>query len=127
MILLDTHVLVWARARSRLIPKALRQTLESADELAISAITLWELAMLHAKNRLRLGDPLFDYLADVASSTRVLPITVEVATAAGDLRENFPTGDPADRIIYATALAHGVPLVSADRRLRDYDDTVVWS
>lgn len=126
MILADTHVVVWLRTDPDRLGAGARAAIESADEIAISGISLWELSMLVSHGRLALDLPLAAYLDDVSRSCRVLPITAAVATAVADLPETFPTGDPADRIIYATALVHGLPLLSADAGLLAHDETVIW-
>lgn len=126
MTLLDTHVLVWARVRSSRLSERARHTIERADHLAISDITLWEVAMLVRKGRLQLEGSLSAYLADVARDVDVLPITARVAAAVAALPDDFPVRDPADRIIYATAGVHELPLISADGRLREWDRSVIW-
>lgn len=125
MILVDTHVLVWARgARARLSTPA-RLAIETAGEVAISDVTLWELAMLLDKGRLSIDRPVSTYLAEVSASVTVLPITAAIAAKVTDLPDGFPA-DPADRIIYATAEVHDLALVSADRSIRGADPSVIW-
>lgn len=126
MILLDTHVLVWTRALSARLSGHARRTIQAADRLAISDITLWEIAMLVSRGRLELDGALASYLEDVARDVEVLPIAPRVAAAVAALPDAFPVRDPADRIIYATAAVHELPLVSADGKLRDWDAAVVW-
>jgi len=126
VILLDTHALFWARAQPQRLPARALQAIEGADALAISDITLWELAMLARKGRIVVAGRLDGYLADVSAGCRVMPITPDIAAKIADLRDEFPTGDPADQIIWATSTVHQLPLVSADSRLRSYDSAVVW-
>lgn len=126
MILLDTHVVVWMRAQPDRLGRAARQAIDTADEVAVSDITLWELAMLVSLGRLDVGQPLGGYLGEVSRTGTVLPITAAVATAVADLPSTFPTKDPADRLIYATAQVHAIPLLSADGRLTAFDDAVIW-
>lgn len=83
--------------------------------------------MLARKGRIVVIGSLERYLTDVATSVQVLPVTPAVAAAVGSLEPDFLSRDLADQIIYATASVHGAPLVSADQRLRSYDDSVVWS
>jgi PIN domain nuclease of toxin-antitoxin system len=127
VILLDTHAVVWLRADPDRLGPGARAAVEAADELAISDITLWELAMLVGRGRLETTDPLTTYLRAVSTSSVVLPITADVASTVAHLPESFPTRDPADRIIYATARVHELPLVSADGRLRTYDRSIIWT
>ena len=126
MILLDTYVLIWARVDPDRLPVPALDAVRAADRLAIADITLWEIAMLVRKGRVALEEPLDRYLTDVAAAVTVLPITAAVAAVVGALAEDFPTRDPADRLVYATAQVHGLPLVSADRPLRTYDPSIIW-
>lgn len=119
----DTHILLfWAHEPERLSSLS-RQALEngrSQGELAIADITLWELALLHERGRLVLpADVAPDlYLRQLLAALRlqVLPITPEIALLSrSDL---FQHGDPADRLIGATALQLGARLITADAKLR---------
>ena len=119
----DTHILLfWAHEHERLSSTA-RQALEkglSRGELAIADITLWELALLRERGRLLLpADVDADFnLKQLLAALRlqVLPITPEIALLSrSDL---FLHGDPADRLIGATALQLGAPLITADTKLR---------
>lgn len=114
------------RAQPDRLGSAARRAIDTADEVAICDITLWELAMLVSLGRLDVGQALGTYLAEVSRTSTVLPITAAVATAVADLPGDFPTKDPADRLIYATAQVRGIPLLSADRRLGAFDDAVIW-
>jgi PIN domain nuclease of toxin-antitoxin system len=126
VILLDTHALFWARANPQRLPARARTAIEGANALAVSDITLWELAMLARKDRIAVADRLDAYLADIAASCRVLPITPDIAAVVAGLGADSPIRDPADQIIWATSTVHRLPLVSADSRLRSHDPAVVW-
>ena len=130
MVVLDTNALIFdALEPKRLTPRALRAIEAASDngEIACSDISLWEIAMLVAKKRLDPGTELTQFLHDMiqARAVRVLPITPEIAALAQS--RQFSHGDPADRIISATALYHHARLVSADARLRKLEVLdVVW-
>ena len=130
MIVLDTHVLVFdALDPGRLTPPA-REAIQDASErgvLACADISLWEIAMLLARGRLAVAVEPGQFLSDLvlARGLRILPITPEIAVLAQS--ERFSHEDPADRLIAATALAHGARLVTADRQLLDVPDLpTVW-
>ncbi|HEX3503738.1 MAG TPA: type II toxin-antitoxin system VapC family toxin [Xanthobacteraceae bacterium] len=119
MILLDTHAALWLTLDSRSLGKRSRRlALQAATngELAISAISFWEIALLVAKRRLRPPDSVTETRRQIlASGTIELPLTGEIAILAGELDSLH--SDPADRFIAATAIIHNATLISADERL----------
>ena len=118
MILLDTHVLLWSRVGDRRIgPQCMRlveQSLRDAT-LAASAISFWQVAMLHEKGRIDLRQDLRAWRTRLLDDGLIeIPVDGDIAIRANEL-----TGlhaDPADRLIIATALG-GHTLVTADARL----------
>ena len=122
MILLDTHVLVWSVADSQRLTRAaaaaIRQA-QRAEGLAISAITLWELAWLATHGRLDITGTVESFVEKIASRTVIRSITARVAVLATQLPASY-SPDPCDRLIGATALSEGIPLVTKDRNIRKY-------
>ena len=118
MILLDTHAAIWLaidKGLGRQSQKRAEKALAD-DRLAISAFSFWELAMLIAKGRLRALKSAEEQRAKLlAAGVRELPLTGDIAILAAEL-EGL-NGDPADRIIAATAIAHDATLVTADNNL----------
>lgn len=118
----DTHILLfWADRRDRLTKPAL-EALEkgmSESQLACATISFWEIAMLFRKNRLTLPaqhSPL-SYMEDIIDSLGLvaLPLTPSIAALA---ESGIVThGDPGDRLIAATAIAHQAGLITADEKL----------
>lgn len=119
MILLDTHAAVWFVRSDPALGKRSRTLATralAADELAISAISFWELALLIAKGRLGSLRSAAEQRSIIgAAGIRELPLTGDIALRAVDLG-NLP-GDPGDRFIAATAIVHNATLMTADDRL----------
>ena len=121
--LLDTHLLVWWYEDSPRLPPRHRRLLERAESeggrVAVSAISLWEIAKLVEIGRLRLTLSIDECLADVEGNPgiAVLPITGRVAVESTRLGERFPR-DPADQVIAATARCHALTLLTVDDRIR---------
>ncbi|OBA82544.1 ribonuclease [Mycobacterium sp. 1164966.3] len=118
-VLLDTHVAHWWSAEPHQLSLAAAQAVEQADELAVAAITWFELAWLAHHERIQLTIPIGSWLQQLAAHLRTVGITPSVAAAAVSLPSSFP-GDPADRLIYATAVERGWRLVTKDKRLRSH-------
>lgn len=121
MILLDTHVVLWQEDDDpRLGPQTRRELAHALSEgsLAVSAISFWEVGMRMQKGQLRLNRDLLAWRRDLLNSGLTeLPVDGGTAVSAGLLSNVH--GDPADRIIVATAL-EGHQLVTADRRILDW-------
>ena len=121
-VLLDTHIVVWWSSaperltrRQRAILKARQQ---SGETVAISAITLWELAMLAEKGRIQVPMSIDSWLEEIETDSEivVLPLTREVALDSLRLGSEFQK-DPADRIIVATARCNGLSLLTSDDQI----------
>jgi PIN domain nuclease of toxin-antitoxin system len=121
VILADTHVVVWLAFDQDQISRKARRAIEearnNADGLAISDITLLELAALASKDRIHLEISLESFLQEVEARFIVLPITGRACARAIGFPASYPK-DPADRIIGATALVEGLRLITADREIR---------
>ena len=116
-VLLDTHVVQWWSAEPERLSDAATRTLAAADQLAVSAITWFELAWLAAHERVIVTIPVRSWLEQLADGLQTLGVTPAIAATAVALPSSFP-GDPADRLVYATAVEHGCLLVTKDYRLR---------
>jgi PIN domain nuclease of toxin-antitoxin system len=118
-VLLDTHVVHWWAAEPERISKPAQAALRAADEIAVAAISWFELAWLAKHERITLSIPLGTWLGRLSEQLLTVPITPSIAETAVSLPSAFP-GDRADRLIYATAIERGWRLVTKDRRLRSH-------
>ena len=121
MILVDTHVAAWLALEPSRISKKARATIDdaraSATGLGLADISLWELTMLVSKGRIRLTVGLESFLTEIENRFVIVPLTAQVCVRALSLPAAYPK-DPADRIIAATALVEGVPLLTADHQIQ---------
>jgi PIN domain nuclease of toxin-antitoxin system len=127
-ILLDSHAVHWWSAEPQRVSEPARAALEEADELVVAAISWYELAWLARHERITVSVPIRSWLQGLAAQLRTIGVTPAIADAAVALPASFP-GDPADRLIYATAIEHGLGLVTKDRAIRDHDQPrslAVW-
>jgi len=120
MILLDTHALIWAvndsKELSRRAASAIRRArLQSG--LAVSAITVWELAVLLTKGRIRAYGTVEASLRLFLEGVAVRPITPEIAALAAQFPDDY-SRDPSDRLIGGTARTEGLTLVTPDENIR---------
>lgn len=130
MILLDTHVVLWLLAdRDQLSPAAIRaltQARAANDGIAVSDMCLWELAMLATRGKIEYPRPLHELLWQVEQGFVVLPVNGRIAEQAQQFSPRYPK-DPVDRILGATALAHGISLVTRDLRIRQSGEVeCIW-
>lgn len=126
MILLDTHAAVWSAFDVSSLGKRCRRVIRQAlgeHQLAVSAISFWEIALLVTKRRMRFLNSAAEMRVLLLSTgTTELPLTGEIAILAGELEGLHP--DPADRFIAATAIAHNATLITADERLLRWQHTL---
>lgn len=131
MIVLDTHVWVWWVSNPDQVSERAREEIDLAmerEELCISSISCWEVALLVRKGRLELTMPVEDWIArsEALPFVRFLPLDNRIALRSNRLQGEIHE-DPADRIIVATALILGAPLVSKDTKIRDYPHVeTIW-
>jgi PIN domain nuclease of toxin-antitoxin system len=116
-LLLDTHVVHWWFAEPERLSKAALDAIVNADDLAVAAITWYELAWLATDKRIETTTTVDSWLGELADRVLTCNLTPAIAATANSFPETFPR-DPADRLIYATAINSGMRLVTKDRRLR---------
>lgn len=123
MLLLDTHVLVWLDEGSSRLGTETLQTINRAlasGQLGVASISFWEIAMLVRKNRLDIRIEFGVWRLELLKSGLLeIPLQGSTAIRAGQLREFH--GDPADRMIVATAIEHSATLATADQKILEWD------
>ncbi len=127
-VLLDTHVVHWWSAEPQRISTPAREALDEAEELAVAAISWFELAWLARHERIVVNIPSRSWLQGLAAQVRTFGVTPAIADTAVALPSSFPA-DPADRLIYATAVEYGLRLVTKDRVIRGHThprSVAVW-
>ncbi len=128
MILLDTHVFIWLHSNPSRLPKRATKAIRSAKRIGIADISLWEFAMLVERRRIEVDRQPREWLNDALDDDRfvVFAISPEIASRSASLGAQFH-GDPADRLIVATALVEDVPLLTADQKVQDWGGVpTIW-
>jgi len=131
MIVLDTHAWIWFISNPDLLSKRAEKAVNAAvkdKSILVSSISAWELALLVFKKRLKLTLDVSDWIAKSESLPFIqfVPVTNPIAVKSANLPLPLHP-DPADRIIIATALSMGAPLVTKDRKLLGYSHIkTIW-
>ncbi len=121
-LLLDTHIFLWAVAGSPRLTQSARRFIESAEEVYVSAASIWEIAIKARLGKIK-ADP--EALAAAVEVSGFLELPVTALHAAGVARLEPHHNDPFDRLLIAQALAVPLKLVTADDMLAKYSDLVV--
>jgi len=119
-LLLDTHIWLWSLAEPGRLTRRVRTALRRAgNELWLSPISVWELLVLAERGRVKLDDEPRSWVAEALARTpaQEAPLTFDIAIRSREVLLAHP--DPADRFLIATALVHGLTLVTADAALID--------
>lgn len=125
LLILDTHVWLWAvEGATESMSSTAVEAIAAASVrggVAVAAISVWEVAMLEARGRISLSRPVDDWVhaALRAPGVRLLDLSPEIAVESTRLPGEIH-GDPADRILAASARVVGGRLATRDRRLLDY-------
>lgn len=128
MIVLDTHAFLWWRDESPRLSETARTAIEEAGRIGVPTACCLEIATLDRRGRITLAGGATRWIRAALADPRVeeIPLTAEIAIAAGRLPDTFP-GDPVDRVVYATSSVTGSRLVTRDRRITNHDPRrVVW-
>ena len=132
-VLLDSHVVLWWLGGGRFLSRRAARVITDARALLVSPVTCWEIAWLFARGRVKLDQTPHAWARSLFDHDRVdlAPLSAGAAVEAASLGRGVFPGDPADRLLYATAQDLDVAFVTADRGIatfaRDHRDVkVVW-
>ena len=131
MIVLDTHIWLWWISNPENLSTAANQAIDQAiteDGIIISSISTWEVALLVDKERLKLSIDIRDWVRKTESLpfVRFMPVDNTISLRSVTLPGQFHP-DPADRIITATAMTMGLPLVTKDDKIISYPHVqTIW-
>ena len=118
MIMLDTHAWIWWATESKQLSTKANKVIQKANEVGVSVISCWEISMLVAKQRISFKMDVQDWIDKALEQAKIslIPLTPKIAVMSSRLPGEFH-GDPADRIIAASCLEKGIPLISCDKRI----------
>jgi PIN domain nuclease of toxin-antitoxin system len=119
VIVLDTHAWLWLVSDPDQLTGAALKAIRKSRSKGVAAISCWEIAMLAARGRIELDRDPVTWMDDALRTEGIdlLPLTPAVAVASAQLGTSH--GDPADRLIIATALTHGATLVTKDEKITE--------
>jgi PIN domain nuclease of toxin-antitoxin system len=128
VIVLDTHAWLWWASQASSLSRRAEREIRAAKRIGVSAVSCLEVAVAEARGRIELDRPALLWLEEALRLPRVelLPLTPAVAVRASRFGRDLP-GDPADRVIAATALLESARLVTRDSKMREYPGIeTVW-
>ncbi len=129
-VVIDTHILIWDQLDPKRISKKARKALDLAEKnhkIILCEISLWEISILMKKRRLVIDMSYLDFIDQVLQTKtyQLQGMNAEIAFLGTEI--DIDTKDPADRIIAATSIVLGLPLISADQfMIKATDIKTIW-
>ncbi|OYW40763.1 MAG: hypothetical protein B7Z35_00440 [Hydrogenophilales bacterium 12-61-10] len=123
-LVIDTHVWLWLESDPVRLSELTRSRIEQAARVGtlwVSVMSVWEIGMLVAKDRIRLSMPVDEWVrqASATPGMQMLGVMPEIALESTRLPD-APHGDPVDRLLMASARVHNLTLVTADEKILAY-------
>lgn len=128
--LLDTHVLLWWLSSPERLSKIHSSTLRRCERqgqcVAVSVISLWEIAKLASRGRLSLKKPVDEILSAIEQDPRIeiLPLSIPILLESVSLGPDFHR-DPGDELIVGTSLHHHLTVLTEDEKIRQSQKATV--
>jgi PIN domain nuclease of toxin-antitoxin system len=126
MVLLDTAALFFLTIDPIKLTPLARETIDKADRLVISSISVWEIAQKVSRARVEIKLTIDEYVENLYQLDELEILPVDVETWLLSVKLDWPHRDPADRVIVATATLLKCPLVTSDRVIADFYPVTVW-
>ena len=126
MVVLDTSALLYWTLDPDQLSLAARRTIEQADRLVISSISVWEIALKVKRGKLDIPLSIIDYAERLQRLETLEILSVDVQTWLENLDLDWEHHDPADRTIVAIATRLACPLVTSDRVVADFYRETIW-
>lgn len=121
MIILDTAAWIWLTSDPERLSSDAREAIEAHGGALVSAISAWEVGMLVSKGRIRLDRPVDRWTDEASRANGVEPVPIDHRIGVlATMLPSDPPGDPADRLVIATALHRGGVVVTPDQRIQEY-------
>lgn len=122
MVVLDTHVLLWWALDPDQLSVTAKTTLAEMERRGgfASAISIWELGIKVQRGKLELGISIEKLAHRIEAHSPIVLLPVDTTTWLRSLTLDWDHRDPADRVIVATALVHGVPIVTKDDVMQSF-------
>lgn len=126
MILLDTSALIFWTLDPEKLTSAASEAIQSSEQVMLSSISIWEIGIKVKKGRLEIPYVIDEYVRELKTVQKVEILTIDEAVWLKSLALDWAHGDPADRVIVATAVLNACPLVTSDQTIRAFYQDVIW-
>jgi PIN domain nuclease of toxin-antitoxin system len=126
-VLLDTHSFLWAVSAPHLLSEPARRVLSDANnEVLVSIVVAWEIAIKYATGKLALAQPPAVFMPYHMAEAAMTPLPISMEHALHVATLPLRHRDPFDRLLVAQSQVEGIPIVTSDPHIRLYDVVVVW-
>jgi len=127
-LLLDTHMWLWmVNSPEKFSPTARRHILKEENELVLSAVSTWEIAIKYSLKKLPLPEHPDEFVPRLLATTRVSPMAIQVRHTLRVAELPRHHSDPFDRLLIAQAQLESLSILTVDKQFRQYDVNIVWA